>query len=180
MITPVNLDQNIPVISQINEINEIGQVGLGQLRLSLWKKGLRLVLFLLNVIVILISSFFALTGKNFAGKKLNLHPSLVIFIVVLVDTLAFFGIVNTLWFGKLKNHLKLSLSYSLGCTIVVFASLAGSYFINDLSGADIVLIVVITTIGTLILGSAYIFTFCIYRLKVYEKWRKKQLKHRKY
>ena len=139
-------------------------------------KVFRVALSLLNLGVILFSVYFSITGKDLFGNKFDTHQALIIFISTGVIAVAFLGIVNAFWWGKLKEHLNIAVSYAICITVLICGALIAGLFSSDISGADILFIVLVTLCSGLLFVISWSFAFCVYKAKRFAKLKKKGLK----
>lgn len=132
----------------------------------------RLSLFGLNILVFMGTFYFMVTGDDLFGHPLDMHIAWVITIGVLVDAVAVFGVVTAMWWGKLKTRMRIALFYALTATLTVFLSFVATVFLDDITGADILLIVIVTVHSICLLAVAYVYAYLVHKLRLIKKVKK--------
>lgn len=174
MIQPV--ETNIMEASSHYDENMEHISDLANLQLAI--RVFRFALIVFNMIVIFTAAYFSITGKDLFGDKLETHRAIIIFVCLCVVCVAVFGLLNGLWWGKVKNHAKVALAYAFGVTIVAVSSLISCFFLSDLSFADLLLIVLATIITVLLMGISYAMAFCLDKVSRYFKFFKKHRRNK--
>jgi hypothetical protein len=165
----------VPIEDQTGDDTTLG-VNMDYAYLHLMIRSFRVSLFILNVIVIIASIYFAFTGRDLFGNKFETHQAIVIFIAICVEVIAFLGIVNALWCGKPKDHFKIAIGYALCISLMVAGALISCLLLSEFSGADILFIVLATFMFVLLVGISWSFALCIHREKMIAKMLKKRIK----
>ena len=140
-------------------------------------KVFRVSLAFLNLIVILFSLYFGITGRDLFGNKFDTNQGIVILLSTGVIAIAFLGLINAFWWGQLKQHLNIAISYAVSVIVVIIGALIASLFGTDISGADVLFIVLTTLCSALLFVVSSSFAFCVYKAKKWSKIKKKGLKH---
>ncbi|CAG2165044.1 unnamed protein product [Oppiella nova] len=164
------------VVQHLSNDTNTQEVGMDYAYLYLAIKVLRVSLSLINLIVILFSLYFAITGRDLFGDKLDTNQVIVVLIATTVIFSAVFGIINAFWWGKLKEHLHIAISYAVCVTVIIICAVITSLFLSDLRGADVLLIVLVTMCSILLFVISWSFAFCVFKAKRFAKLRKKAFK----
>lgn len=165
----------VPIEVQTGDETTLG-VNMDYAYLHLLIRSFRVSLFILNVIVIMASIYFALTGRDLFRNKFETHQAVVIFIAICVDGIAIFGIVNAFWCGKPKDHFKIAIGYALCISLMIAGALISCMFVSEFTGADILFIVLATFMSVLLISISWSYALCIHREKIINKVLKKRIK----